>query len=80
MNAFTFSYSSSLMVRASDQQQHTQQQRPPPADGQLAKVLQRVQLGHILQRQADDRASLDQTEDWASILSLGEQQRLAFAR
>lgn len=65
-----------------EQAQHRKQQpyRPVPGDDQLTAMLQRVQLGHILQRQTVSAPALDSTEDWASILSLGEQQRLAFAR
>ncbi len=37
------------------------------------EVLQKVQLGYLSDR-------LDEDADWSSILSLGEQQRLAFAR
>jgi vitamin B12/bleomycin/antimicrobial peptide transport system ATP-binding/permease protein len=48
-----------------------------PAEGinnaQLRAALEQVQLGH-LQNRVDDAA------DWSKILSLGEQQRLAFAR
>jgi vitamin B12/bleomycin/antimicrobial peptide transport system ATP-binding/permease protein len=40
---------------------------------QLRDVLQQVQLGHLQTR-------LDDESDWSRILSLGEQQRLAFAR
>ena len=36
-------------------------------------VLQQVQLAHLQER-------LEQEQDWSRILSLGEQQRLAFAR
>ena len=36
-------------------------------------MLQLVQLGHLANR-------LDETADWSRILSLGEQQRLAFGR
>ena len=36
-------------------------------------VLEQVQLGHLIDR-------LDEVNDWSRILSLGEQQRLAFGR
>ncbi|WP_430332753.1 ABC transporter ATP-binding protein/permease [Rhodococcus sp. ACT016] len=42
-------------------------------DSVIRDVLQKVSLGHLVRR-------LDEEEDWASILSPGEQQRLAFAR
>src|SRR5690606_36662872 len=42
-------------------------------DGRAIDVLGRVQLGHLADR-------LDQVGDWGRILSLGEQQRLAFGR
>ena len=40
---------------------------------EMIEVLKQVSLGHLQDR-------LDQEQDWTSILSLGEQQRLAFAR
>lgn len=40
---------------------------------QAIDMLQKVQLGHLVDR-------LEQEQDWTRILSLGEQQRLAFAR
>nr|WP_233115552.1 ABC transporter ATP-binding protein/permease [Aggregatibacter actinomycetemcomitans] len=40
---------------------------------EVSKVLQQVQLAHLQDR-------LAQEQDWSRILSLGEQQRLAFAR
>jgi putative ATP-binding cassette transporter len=50
---------------------------PQPADavppGQDEAILDRVQLGHLHDR-------LDVEDDWSRILSLGEQQRLAFGR
>ena len=50
---------------------------PQPADavpaGQDEAILDRVQLGHLRDR-------LDVEDDWSRILSLGEQQRLAFGR
>jgi vitamin B12/bleomycin/antimicrobial peptide transport system ATP-binding/permease protein len=42
-------------------------------DAVLRDVLVKVALGHLVCR-------LDQVEDWARVLSLGEQQRVAFAR
>lgn len=42
-------------------------------DAHLRSALQQVQLGHLAER-------LDEVADWSRILSLGEQQRLAFAR
>ena len=43
------------------------------ADGALAEVLGKVGLSHFAEK-------LDTVDDWSRILSLGEQQRLAFAR
>ncbi|MCP9759910.1 ABC transporter ATP-binding protein/permease [Aquitalea sp. S1-19] len=43
------------------------------AGDEAAKILALVQLGHLSSR-------LDENEEWAHILSLGEQQRLAFGR
>ncbi len=42
-------------------------------DAQIHEALDKVQLGHL-------HAKLDEPGDWSRILSLGEQQRLAFAR
>ncbi|XP_066316943.1 ABC transporter D family member 2, chloroplastic-like isoform X2 [Miscanthus floridulus] len=47
-----------------------------PTTSELIKVLEVVKLGYILPR----FNGLDSMHDWASVLSLGEQQRLAFAR
>lgn len=46
-----------------------------PTSEDLIKVLEDVRLGYLL-----PRFGLDSTCEWSSILSLGEQQRLAFAR
>src|SRR3546814_10015016 len=43
------------------------------SDERAARILAMVQLGHLTAR-------LDQVDDWGRILSLGEQQRLAFGR
>lgn len=42
----------------------------------LHQLLQQVNLAHLISRYG----TLDNVEDWSRILSLGEQQRLAFAR
>lgn len=47
-----------------------------PSTDELIRVLEVVRLGYILPR----FNGLDSMHDWASVLSLGEQQRLAFAR
>lgn len=47
-----------------------------PTLAKLIKILEVVKLGYILPR----FNGLDSMHDWASVLSLGEQQRLAFAR
>lgn len=46
-----------------------------PTTEDLMQVLDDVHLGHLL-----SRFSMDSTYEWSSVLSLGEQQRLAFAR
>ena len=40
---------------------------------QAVEILNKVQLGHLAEQ-------LEKEQDWTRILSLGEQQRLAFAR
>jgi len=47
-----------------------------PSDADLEAVLGQVRLGDLLQREG----GLDAEVDWSGVLSLGEQQRLAFAR
>lgn len=57
---------------------HTQNMdaRPEiPSTDDLIQVLEDVRLGYIL-----SRFDLDSTYEWSSVLSIGEQQRLAFAR
>ncbi|KAK6133130.1 hypothetical protein DH2020_033169 [Rehmannia glutinosa] len=46
-----------------------------PTTEDLVQVLEDVRLGYIL-----SRFDLDSTYEWSSVLSVGEQQRLAFAR
>lgn len=46
-----------------------------PKTDELIKILEDVRLSYIL-----PRFGLDSTHEWSSVLSLGEQQRLAFAR
>lgn len=48
----------------------------PLEDAHLITVLQQVALGDLLDKHGD----LDTEKDWARVLSLGEQQRIAFAR
>lgn len=50
--------------------------RPIPNEDELVRVLKAVCLDHLMTR----CNGLDSTIDWSSVLSLGEQQRLAFAR
>ncbi|KAI3996995.1 hypothetical protein MKX01_021271 [Papaver californicum] len=47
-----------------------------PTDDDLVQVLEDVRLGYVLSR----FKGLNSTYEWSSVLSLGEQQRLAFAR
>ena len=48
-------------------------EKESPPEERLKKVLQQVELPALVEK-------LDTAEDWSRILSLGEQQRLAFAR
>ncbi|MNX85036.1 Vitamin B12 transport ATP-binding protein BacA [compost metagenome] len=45
----------------------------PEDDARLADALRQVNLGHLAGR-------LDEVQDWSRVLSIGEQQRVAFAR
>jgi ABC-type uncharacterized transport system fused permease/ATPase subunit len=54
-------------------------------DAQLLAILEEVRLGGLAAKwspggAADPRGGLDAEVDWSSVLSLGEQQRLAFGR
>jgi len=51
-----------------------------PADDAIVTTLVRVGLGGLLDENGGGSTALDTIEDWAPKLSLGEQQRLAFAR
>ena len=52
------------------------------ADSQLLDILERVKLGDLALRvgNGNERKGLNTTKDWTKLLSLGEQQRLSFAR
>ncbi|CAH2033390.1 unnamed protein product [Thlaspi arvense] len=47
-----------------------------PKTDDLMRTLENVRLGHIVER----FGGLESLQEWSSVLSLGEQQRLAFAR
>jgi ABC-type uncharacterized transport system fused permease/ATPase subunit len=51
--------------------------RPLPTDDDMRAALRAVQLSPLLDR---INGNLDAAADWAAVLSLGEQQRIAFAR
>ncbi len=51
--------------------------RPLPTDDEMRAALRAVQLSPLLER---INGNLDAAADWAAVLSLGEQQRIAFAR
>ena len=52
------------------------EERRKPSDADLQAMLESVLLSALLQREG----GLDAEVDWSGVLSLGEQQRLAFAR
>jgi len=54
---------------------YPQQERPLP-DAELLRLLERVNLPDVAER----FGGLDVERDWEKVLSIGEQQRLAFAR
>jgi putative ATP-binding cassette transporter len=51
-------------------------------DFELLEILRKVRLETLASRMGggDERAGLAEHNDWSKVLSLGEQQRLAFAR
>ena len=63
-----------LMENPKSEEAYGKPSKPTTED--LIQVLDRVRLSYILPR----FGSLDSTHEWSSVLSLGEQQRLAFAR
>ncbi|KAK6934779.1 ABC transporter-like, ATP-binding domain [Dillenia turbinata] len=56
--------------------EYIREKHAKPTTDDLLKVLENVRLGYLYSR----FKGLDSTHEWSSILSLGEQQRLAFAR
>jgi hypothetical protein len=69
--------SSSSNGNGSTGESSARSRRPLPGDAELRSALRAVQLGPLLERVG---GNLDALADWAATLSLGEQQRLAFAR
>ncbi|XP_028799652.1 ABC transporter D family member 2, chloroplastic isoform X3 [Neltuma alba] len=63
-----------FFMKSPNYQNKNEELRYPTSD-ELTTVLEDVHLGYLLAR-----FSLDSTHNWSSVLSLGEQQRLAFAR
>lgn len=64
-----------FLVRKSDSSDASGKPELPTTD-ELIEVLEDVRLAYILSRVG----GLDSAREWSSVLSLGEQQRLAFAR
>lgn len=62
------------MKRVPDLENESEKNGKPTMED-LIQVLEDVRLSHIL-----SRFSMDSSCEWSSVLSLGEQQRLAFAR
>ncbi|KAK4285601.1 hypothetical protein QN277_002277 [Acacia crassicarpa] len=64
-----------FFMRSPNYDSKNEEQPRYPTSDELTKVLEDVHLGYLL-----SRFSLDSIHEWSSVLSLGEQQRLAFAR
>ncbi|KAI9161913.1 hypothetical protein LWI28_021973 [Acer negundo] len=63
-----------FLMRGEDSENVSVKSSKPSTD-EMTRALENVRLGYIL-----SRFGLDSTSEWSSVLSLGEQQRLAFAR
>ncbi|KAL5746683.1 hypothetical protein ACOSP7_027829 [Xanthoceras sorbifolium] len=63
-----------FLMRGEDSENASVKSHKPTTD-ELTQALENVRLGYIL-----SRFGLDSTYEWSSVLSLGEQQRLAFSR
>jgi putative ATP-binding cassette transporter len=50
------------------------------SDAELASVLQQVRLGDLVEQLGGQAGGLHAVRDWAKLLSVGEQQRLVWAR
>lgn len=78
INRLIFLPQSPYMVQGSLREQLLYPRGPDSADDRLiARALEKVNLTEVLGRVDGD---LGQTEDWTNVLSLGEQQRISFAR
>lgn len=64
-----------FLMHARDARRVNEKPKKPTSDD-LIQALNDVSLGHLLSR----FGGLDSTHEWSSVLSLGEQQRLAFGR
>ncbi len=51
-----------------------------PSDEQLTALLHQLGLGHLMDTAGGSTVSLDVVRTWETILSVGEQQRIAFVR
>ncbi|PRW39262.1 ABC transporter D family member chloroplastic isoform A [Chlorella sorokiniana] len=76
-SAFSGSSSAAGSAASSSIAGSSGRRRPLPSDEELKQALHTVQLSKLVERIG---GNLDAVADWASTLSLGEQQRLAFAR
>lgn len=79
---FETAQSSGLVTVRTVRRRASSAQRAAPADEQLEAALWQVRLGSLLERLSEESGgrALDCVADWAGMLSVGEQQRLAFAR